>query len=248
MRSVVAWILVSVVAMILIVWIVDLSQTVQGCVASSRSQHPQQTELSALLGWHTDCLGAFVKEKEAAITALATVLLTIVTAGLVIVTGMQFKTSRAQLRAYVFVESAVTANVVDGTGPPEAHVVIKNFGQTPAYEVLHMGGLAVYEFPPPPMVKLTATDEDFVTGPTTNMALAPGANYLSTTPLKIPVLPPHFRKGIIAGNLAAYVYGEIRYKDVFQRKQWTKYRLMLGGPVGVRGGHLVGSAEGNEAT
>jgi hypothetical protein len=45
-----------------------------------------------------------------------------------------------------------------------------------------------------------------------------------------------------------FVYGEIRYRDIFKRKQWTKYRLMMGGPVGVRGRQLSGCEEGNEAT
>jgi hypothetical protein len=46
----------------------------------------------------------------------------------------------------------------------------------------------------------------------------------------------------------AFVYGEMCYRDVFGKRQQTKYRLMTGGPVGFADGGLVGCDEGNEAT
>jgi hypothetical protein len=68
-------------------------------------------------------------------TAAATVLLTFITGGLVIVGYWQIRTIRAQLRAYVFVSAAKVTNVVEGNDIPQVHVYIKNYGQTPAYEL-----------------------------------------------------------------------------------------------------------------
>jgi hypothetical protein len=155
-------------------------------------------------------------------------------------------TAERQLRAYVFVESAQIVNVLDGSGSPEAHVVIKNYGQTPAYELV--SGFAMDQYPSPPTLNLSVDDADFGIGGKTAMALGPGCESFSITPSKKPSVPPEIRNEIINGTWIAYVYGEIRYKDVFGNRQTTEYRLMTGGPVGVRGSQLVGCDEGNKAT
>src|SRR5664280_749955 len=86
------------------------------------------------------------------ITAIATALLACVTGGLVWMAYLQIKTTRAQLRAYVFPESA---SLCDGSMliPPnpakanEPGVVFtwKNTGQTPASNVVSWGQIAVIE-------------------------------------------------------------------------------------------------------
>src|SRR5271155_2169793 len=52
-------------------------------------------------------------------------------------------TAERQLRAYVLIPSAHVKNIAEGNGPPVAHVQIKNFGQTPAYKVVNIGGFAI---------------------------------------------------------------------------------------------------------
>jgi hypothetical protein len=49
----------------------------------------------------------YIESHDPLITAIATVLLTCVTGGLVFLTYLQIRTTRAQLRAYVFPESAM---------------------------------------------------------------------------------------------------------------------------------------------
>jgi hypothetical protein len=95
------------------------------------------------------CAEDFADTNNGAITAVFTVLLTMVTGGLVWIGHQQIATSRAQLRAYVLVSRSVVTNVADGTGIPEAQVTIKNFGQTPAYNVINVGGFAIDRYPPP---------------------------------------------------------------------------------------------------
>jgi hypothetical protein len=98
-------------------------------------------------------------------------------------------TAERQLRAYVFVESAQVINVVDGSGSPEAHVVIKNYGQTPAYELVNVSGFAMDQYPSPPTLSLIINDADFGIGSKTAMALGPGACLSLSRPVKDP--PSH---------------------------------------------------------
>jgi hypothetical protein len=189
-----------------------------------------------------------VQAHNAAITAVATVLLTVVTGGLVWVGFRQIATNRAQLRAYVFVSGAKVTNVITGNGIPEAIVGIKNFGQTPAYKVTNVSGIAVDQYPPPATLNLTIRDAEFSRPSRSKSDLGPGQSEESITSAGR-TLSAAQRQAIGQGTGAIFVYGEIRYVDGFGRRQWTKYRFMMGGPVGVRpSGQLVATEEGNEAT
>jgi hypothetical protein len=157
-------------------------------------------------------------------------------------------TAERQLRAYVFVERAQIVNLIDGIGRPEAHVVIKNYGQTPAYELVNIIGLAIDEYPTPPTLNLTVNEDELVGGKAA-MALGPGCESFSiAAPSTAPPVPPEVRAEFFNGTRIAFVYGKVRYKDVFGTERWTEYRLMIGGAAGVRGNQLVGCDEGNEAT
>ena len=160
----------------------------------------------------------------------------------------QLKTSRVQLRAYVVVSSAgITGGADDEETTPTAVVTIKNAGQTPAHDVVNVSGIAIDLFPPPPTLRLTITDGDFATVGRTRETLGPGNTTISSTSAGR-LLMDDEKKGIIEGVGAIYVYGEIRYRDAFGKRRWTRYRFMMGGPVGIRGGQLAGCEEGNEAS
>jgi hypothetical protein len=86
-------------------------------------------------------------------TALATVLLTFVTAGLVLFNFRQERTTRVQLRAYVFVRAARINGVRPGQAPT-ATITLQNFGQTPAFRVRQWANMGFDQWPPtmePPM-------------------------------------------------------------------------------------------------
>jgi hypothetical protein len=194
------------------------------------------------------CAEHFADTNNGAITAVFTVLLTMVTGGLVWIGHQQIATSRAQLRAYVLVSRSVVTNVADGTGIPEAQVTIKNFGQTPAYNVINVGGFAIDRYPPPRTLDLIISDGEFASPARSREVLAPGDSSVSVVSAPRPPLTAPEKASLANGTGIVYVYGEIRYKDAFGREQWTKYRFMMGGPVGVRGGQLAACEEGNEAT
>jgi hypothetical protein len=77
------------------------------------------------------------------------------------------------------------------------------------------------------------------------MAIGPGDSSLTVTPGI--VLSAAHKTMLARGELVIFVYGEIRYRDAFKHRRWTRYRLMMGGPVGLRGDQLAGCAEGIEA-
>jgi hypothetical protein len=160
------------------------------------------------------------------------------------------RTARRQLRAYVLVSGSAVTNVVEGNGIPEARVAIKNFGQTPAYNFVNVTGLAAYVYPPPKSISLTVPNDE-LSKPIARSVLGPTQEELATTDWqeKARPLTQQEKTDLAEGRAIIYVYGEIRYTDAFGRSHRTKYRYMMGGPVGVRpGGWTVPCDEGNTAT
>jgi hypothetical protein len=187
------------------------------------------------------------------IISIFTVLLVFVTGGLIWVGFRQIVTSRAQLRAYVFVHTAKVVILDDEVTVPTAVVVIKNSGQTPARRLINVSGFAVSQHPIKTMPNLLVSDREFASV-WTKTDLGADNTTATTTPISYDPIyatraaKAEFVKGLSEGKLIAFVYGEIRYRDVFKRRWWTKYRLMMGGPIGFAEGQLVGCNEGNEAT
>jgi hypothetical protein len=199
---------------------------------------------------------AEVDWKPEAVTATATIVLaflTLVLAGATLFLYLATRslvrgaedTAERQLRAYVSVDKARVIGV-NGSQQPKAHVVIKNYGQTPAYELLHWTGMEVETWPHP-------DNFDFVLGTLAKHTLGPGAfihgyqdRFLKGPPR---ALTTEQHAGLRDKSMALYVFGEIRYKDAFRKTRFTKYKMMIGGPVGMdESGALVTCEEGNDAT
>jgi hypothetical protein len=149
-------------------------------------------------------------------------------------------TAERQLRAYVNVAGGkITFEQPDA---PEWHLVVKNFGQTPAYDVRHWTHIWITEYPL--SVELPVPDPDF---PMSNSILAPG-NHEDMVWKKEPPIPANSLEliGTPAGTI--FIYGEIRYVDAFGKHRLTRYRLIYGGQTPNRVGFLKPDREGNEAT
>jgi hypothetical protein len=93
---------------------------------------------------------------------------------------MMVRTARRQLRAYVLVSGSTVTNVAEGDGIPQAQVVIKNFGQTPAYDFVSVPGFALYDYPPPKSITLTVPDEQF-SRPLARSVLGPNQEEMAPT-------------------------------------------------------------------
>lgn len=169
------------------------------------------------------CGGAFLNANGIAITALATILLAGITYGLVHLGLEQSKTSRAQLRAYVFPERL---GIVDRNGVPVGISTIKNTGPTPAYDVRHWADITFCAVGAQDTYKAPDRIEGLV--PT---SIGPGGELSVDRPATYPLNPSQ----ILA--LAApptplhmlMIYGKITYRDVFNVDHETTYKVAYAG-------------------
>lgn len=175
------------------------------------------------------------------------------------------RTARRQLRAYVLVESGAIANIIEPEPPNQrvnptnptqilAHVTrqdlpanvfltIKNTGQTPAMEVTHWGNAVVREYPL--TTQLPGADPDIKPMPS---VLGPGIQSTKRLVLPAPLSVPQITE-IRGGTMAVYVYGQIKYRDIFKKTWTTEYRTMYyvyGGVLGINTA-LTFCEEGNKA-
>lgn len=134
------------------------------------------------------------------------------------------KTAAQQLRAYIFTTHKEGINL-EVNGELSTATQIKNFGQTPAHDMMTCHRVGIYKLP------LTATNKleeptyepGFPKGP-----LAPGevAYQRATIP---ELLPKDIIADLEAGKAALFVFGEIRYSDIFNKPHRTSYCLFSTG-------------------
>jgi len=176
-------------------------------------------------------------------------------------------TAERQLRAHVFVEMGYIGNVADPlptyTGVPSpnpaainfptvgpiVNLRIKNFGQTPAYEVIHWTFIPIIrEYPLNPQTPLPKRQR--VPGaPITKMTLGPGGIIIKNIRMNAQLTAQEI-DDLRNGSKAIYIWGIIVYKDVFKKWHRTRYRMMHvvhGGAIGLST-DLTGYGEGNDAT
>jgi hypothetical protein len=176
--------------------------------------------------------------------AIFTFVLAASTIGLWIATILTLRHSREtaerQLRAYVLPSGAEILNMVVGS-TPLARVEIKNFGQTPAYDLTHIHGFAFLNWPldeelPPPKSPIQ----------TSRTFLGPGGTGTGVRPADR-IFSAGANDDVINRTMAFYVYGEIIYKDAFGRRRTTQYRYFHTGIPGMGPGNLITHQDGNKA-
>ena len=141
-----------------------------------------------------------------------------------------------QLRAYISVVPMITKPETGKT--PVANVIIKNYGQTPAYKFTQVVGIGLgISFdtlrPPdnyPRLSKATLTPTDTL-GIQTSGAWAFSDKEISE---------------LNSGTKTIWVHGEINYEDTFGIKRFKKYRYFIGGGAGMRLDMMFVCEEGNE--
>jgi hypothetical protein len=131
------------------------------------------------------------------------------------------KTAERQLRAYVNNVSTIIRNVEVGK-VPEVRVEIKNWGQTPAYRVRHIGSYTLAVFPWSGVTSPPPYQSESIIGPGSNAFML----------LKGHALAAEHVAGLNDGSLAIYIEGSITYKDAFDHDRFTNYRFWVGGDRG----------------
>jgi hypothetical protein len=196
-------------------------------------------------GHQTEDCKTFWEKTTSDPVAMFTLVLALSTVGLWIATLALYvagnRHSERQLRAYVLVKGAQLRKF--GTAElPEAVVVIRNFGQTPAYAVDSFVGIAAHNYPL--TIKISAP-EDLKT---VESILAPGGEHIFRVPT-LRTLAADEVGAIISGEAAIYVVGKIAYIDAFKKARITNFLLFYGGEVGVAPDGLMAPYEtGNDAT
>jgi hypothetical protein len=210
------------------------------CEHAASDCHPNNENDSAFFV----ALGNFIHVESNTITAVSTVLLAIITAGLVFVVYVQIITARAQLRAYLLVDQTSVFNVT-GDSSPYVEIVFKNTGLTPAYKVrTYLAPLIFTEFENANV-----------------LPIIPRSNLVSEETIG----PQQIRKSrfddmtnmvdiamvmqLHAGTHAIFAYGVTDYIDAFGKPRITEFRFFTGGPIGLhRGNALSAHHEGNSST
>lgn len=157
------------------------------------------------------------------------------------------RSNEAQLRAYVSV-SSIEIIQTSGGYQPNIRVKIKNFGQTPAYNLIHRSSHRFHKLGQP----LFFTLGDHRAG---KMDLAPTQDMVKTILVSLsawgiykPLLEANPRTAGHAADL--YVFGEVTYDTAFAKGRVTRYRVKLDvDDTGVVDGEsFFLCREGNEST
>ena len=141
-----------------------------------------------------------------------------------------------QLRAYVIPET-VTIDALE-VERPVITTIVKNSGQTPAYEVLCIATCKI----------MVNGREDFQysgeqIGP---MIVAAQGTFTATNVLKQSVINDH-KDALVQGTEKAYLYGLLSYIDCFKVKRTCKFRYVLYVRKRLEDGVMILCSEGNEA-
>jgi hypothetical protein len=195
-----------------------------------------------------------------AVIAGLTFFLMIFTGLLVWVGNKQEKTTRRQMRAFIYLNNGSIYNIASPLAPlaiykptgaelvspvegPLAQLTVKNSGSTPAFKVVHLGAICISEYPLrgdlPPISRTK--------NPPSSAIPPEGINTKSVR--IVPPLTPAQVTGLRNGTMAIWVYGEITYRDAFRRKRTSRYRLYhnnMSGAIGVST-DLTWAEGGNEA-
>jgi hypothetical protein len=151
-------------------------------------------------------------------------------------------TARRQLRAYVLVKGARLENWDSVDDPAIATVVVRNYGQTPAYSVDSFVGIAPHNYPLTIEVKAPENLK------TVKSILAPGGEHIFRVPTRRALEADEIVL-VSSGEAAIYVVGRISYVDAFKKNRVTNFLLFYGGEIGAAPDGLMGPYEtGNDAT
>lgn len=152
---------------------------------------------------------------------------------------VMIRTTRRQLRAYVFIDSMAVKNISVNQNP-KTLVIIKNSGLTPAYNLSGMVGIDFREYP------LASNLDPLPIDPSIKSSIPPGGR-INFNLTHNELLTSARIDQLNNGTHAIYVTGRIIYIDAFGKRRFTKFltfhnRFTTGNLI-----TLTPYSEGNEA-
>lgn len=112
-----------------------------------------------------------------------------------------------------------------GGSPPTITLVIKNTGNTPAYNLTWKAKFSLCDYGQPPIL-------DDGIDPSKNVVPSDGTLFYTYT---LPNWNNESDDKLRSGVSVIYAIGEIRYKDAYGKDRFTHYRLISGGRFGMLG-------------
>jgi hypothetical protein len=175
---------------------------------------------------------------------ISTVVLAIATLALAIGALWQLTISRRQLRAYMGVGAKDELSIIDPPGYIDVSIVLHNYGVSPAHQVYYYGKLSVFDYP----LKGNEfkTPEMFNKEIYSPRIIYPGGEF---SWMERKQLAPEEIDEIKRGTeKRLYLWGELRYRDVFRRRHFTKFAFMFGGPHCISAKKMEWAEQWNEAS
>lgn len=168
----------------------------------------------------TSCIAVFSNDNGAAITALATVLLTVITGGLVWIGINQAQSTQAIERAYVFITMEIVGEVITNDSAKgadnKAKVKMRNAGKTPAI-LTRLRGMP-FNFPPFRYPDSLIGEDGPELPP--GLVIPPG----ETFPISIPfTMTTKVWDEIQRMNVSFGFCGKVEYKDVLHGQRETGF-------------------------
>lgn len=145
--------------------------------------------------------------------------------------------AQKQLRAAVFVDEA-TFSTSMGSSIGALELTIKNYGQTPAYNVVTFIDFAYLN---PPFTSTEPKGWRVVAFPRGKIVLGPGATKVHHT--ETTIVPSEMER-LKNRALQLQIHGGISYEDIFGRHYTGSFRMQWGGHVGTK--DIVFDMEGND--
>lgn len=161
---------------------------------------------------------------------------------LVVTIIVMIRNGRRQLRAYIDMMKATIVGI-EKDEPLRVNIFVKNAGQTPARNVAWISGMTMKDLPFDEELRVV----DFNRPGVTNTHLGAGLEMGHTAPdPKINrILTEKEKTSLKEGKKAIFVYGEIRYIDIFHKPHVTRYQMIYGGAVGASPDSLFVCEKGN---
>lgn len=263
--------LLGVLAFCIICWIVESSQAFQTCIGSGENNTADQSLQSKVTivvskFWvYRGCLGAYVIEKNAGITALGTAIIAVFTTVLGIFTMNLAKSTRiaadaAKLAAQAAISVELPHVYIDnlefqesGVGNlaaqlqfPRVAISVKNYGRTPAFISQQAAEMLVAPTLPD-MPDYSNSAHDMPTG-----TVIEGRTSYELRVARLPdILPIETIEDIIAERTYVWIYGYLFYRDFLRNPHCMRFcaqLIVLNGDGHTGSVHIMESGEDTKYT
>lgn len=207
---------VAALALAILAWLGTFTDSYESCQSANR-QRDAQKQIRKSNEWKfLQCEGNTVDSNNGTITAIGTALLAWITYMLVSLGRDQSKTTRAELRAYVFPRIAKLEKF-SLTEPIVVTAAWKNAGHTPARLFETHGGIFVGSLPLEDDAHFEdkAPNEPELTGRHSKSALFPGVEVAIDYESPKALSDLGVQEAIVKGRVAIYVVGRAFYRDIF---------------------------------